>query len=150
MAERDWNASSREHPRHGVDDPSPVPGLTLPAARLEQQPGSLQQYSDAVQIGMRRSAGYVGAVTREHNLLAVVALVLSAVGVVTFVCAPIGAVLGHVARRQIHTRGQANRGMATAAIVLGWGVVTVYSVGLLCTATFILIKGAAVLGTLFG
>jgi hypothetical protein len=57
---------------------------------------------------------------RRTNVLAVVALCCALLGVVTCLPAPIGAVLGHVARRHARERGEHGAGMALAAIVVGW------------------------------
>lgn len=54
------------------------------------------------------------------NQLAVAALVCSLSGLMLWITAPIGAVLGHVARQQIRVRDEAGDGMALAGIVVGW------------------------------
>lgn len=54
------------------------------------------------------------------NSLALAALILSVVGVTTCITAPVGAILGHVARGQIRERGEEGDGMAKAAIIVGW------------------------------
>jgi hypothetical protein len=61
------------------------------------------------------------------NGMAIAALVVACVGVLGL-CAyglggwigAIGAILGHVARRQIRERGDAGDGMALAGIIVGW------------------------------
>jgi len=57
---------------------------------------------------------------RRTNVLAIVALCCALLGVVTCLPAPIGAVLGHVARRHARERGEHGAGMALAAIIVGW------------------------------
>ncbi len=65
--------------------------------------------------------GYPPApVVAPTNSLAITALVLSLCGIATGITAPIGAVLGHVARRQIRQRGEQGDGMALAGIIIGW------------------------------
>lgn len=54
------------------------------------------------------------------NGLAIAALVCSIVGVASCITAPVGAILGHVARRQIRERGEGGDGMALAGIIIGW------------------------------
>ncbi|WBB72972.1 DUF4190 domain-containing protein [Micromonospora sp. WMMD1128] len=54
------------------------------------------------------------------NTLAIVALVLSLVGFTSCITAPIGAIMGHVARKQIRETGEQGEGMAKAAIIVGW------------------------------
>jgi hypothetical protein len=64
---------------------------------------------------------------RPNNGLAIAALVVSCVGVLGL-CAyglggwigAIGAILGHVARRQIRERGDGGDGMALAGVIVGW------------------------------
>jgi len=64
---------------------------------------------------------------RKTNGLAVASLVTSIAAVVLCaactifgIAAPVGAVLGHVARRQIRERGDDGDGMALAGIIVGW------------------------------
>jgi hypothetical protein len=52
--------------------------------------------------------------------MAIISLILSLAGIVTLITAPIGAVLGHMARRQIRETGEEGDGMALAGIVVGW------------------------------
>lgn len=63
--------------------------------------------------------GYAPPASRT-NTLAIVALVLSLVGFTSCITAPIGAIMGHVARRQIRETGEQGEGMAKAAIIVGW------------------------------
>jgi len=49
------------------------------------------------------------------NGMAIAALICSVVGL-----GPLGAILGHVARRQIRQTGEQGDGMALAAIIVGW------------------------------
>ena len=64
------------------------------------------------------------------NGLAIASLVCSVAGVATCVSAPVGAILGHVARKQIRERGEAGDGMALAGIIVGW-ILTGLLVGVL-------------------
>jgi hypothetical protein len=52
--------------------------------------------------------------------MAIAALVCSLAGFATCLSAPVGAILGHVARKQIRERGQQGDGMALAGIIVGW------------------------------
>jgi hypothetical protein len=54
------------------------------------------------------------------NGLAIAALVCSLAGLATCISAPVGAILGHVARRQIRERGEGGDGLALAGIIVGW------------------------------
>lgn len=67
----------------------------------------------------------------QTNSLALVALILSVLGVSTCITAPIGAILGHVARGQIRERGEDGDGMAKAAIIVGWVITGLVLMGIL-------------------
>lgn len=55
------------------------------------------------------------------NGLAIASLVVSLVAPLTMgMTGPVGAILGHVARRQIQERGEAGDGFALAGIIIGW------------------------------
>jgi peptidyl-prolyl cis-trans isomerase B (cyclophilin B) len=66
-------------------------------------------------------SGYGTASPQSTNGTAVAALVFS------IVLAPVGIVLGYVARSQIKRTGEAGGGMATAALIIGW-VLTVLGI----------------------
>ncbi|MCZ7421041.1 MULTISPECIES: DUF4190 domain-containing protein [unclassified Micromonospora] len=63
--------------------------------------------------------GY-GYPQQKTNSLAIVALVLSLIGIGSCITAPVGAIMGHVAMRQIRETGESGEGMAKAAIIVGW------------------------------
>jgi hypothetical protein len=69
--------------------------------------------------------GYPPPVTPPRNSLAVAALICALAGVVTCVTAPVGAILGHVARRQIRERGESGDDIARIAIISGWSLTVV-------------------------
>jgi Domain of unknown function (DUF4190) len=54
------------------------------------------------------------------NGLAIASLVCSLGGLVTCISAPVGIVLGHIARRQIRETGEDGAGLATAGLVIGY------------------------------
>ena len=92
-------------------------------------------------------AGYPYPVANPTNGMAVAALVCALAGLVTCVSAPVGAILGHVARRQIRERGGQGDGMALAGIIVGW-VLTGLFLGYLAFVLVIVIAGASgALGT---
>ncbi|MEU7931173.1 DUF4190 domain-containing protein [Micromonospora echinofusca] len=68
--------------------------------------------------------GYAPAM--RTNGLAIAALVLALVGIGSCVTAPIGAILGHVAQKQIRETGEGGEGMAKAGIIVGWIVTGLY------------------------
>jgi hypothetical protein len=67
--------------------------------------------------------------------MAIAALIL------VFVIYPVGIILGHVARGQIKRTGQGGRGLATAALVIGYLQVAV-TVGVIAVAAFLVAVGA--------
>jgi hypothetical protein len=72
--------------------------------------------------------GYGYPPTKAVNGLAIGSMVTSIVamlavcfyGVGGVVLGPVGAILGHVARRQIRERNQDGEGMAMAGVIVGW------------------------------
>lgn len=68
---------------------------------------------------------------RRTNSLALAALVLSLVGIASCLTAPVGAILGHVARKQIRETGEDGEGMAKAAIIVGWILTGLMVLGIL-------------------
>jgi hypothetical protein len=62
------------------------------------------------------------------NALALAAMVVAMVGlggilaygIPAIVICPVGAILGHVARRQLKQRDETGAGMALAAVIIGW------------------------------
>jgi tetratricopeptide (TPR) repeat protein len=54
------------------------------------------------------------------NGMAIASLVLALLGLLICVSAPVGAVLGHLARAQIRDRGGSGDGLALAGILIGW------------------------------
>ncbi|MET8039279.1 DUF4190 domain-containing protein [Micromonospora sp. NPDC005215] len=64
--------------------------------------------------------GYGYPPPQKTNGMAIAALVLALVGIASCITAPIGAILGHVAQKQIRLSGEGGAGMAKAAIIIGW------------------------------
>lgn len=58
---------------------------------------------------------------QQTNTMAIVSLILSMVGFITFISAPAGAIVGHIALRQLKENPNQNgRGMALAGVIIGW------------------------------
>ncbi len=102
-------------------DPSAYPASGGPA-----QPGSpAAGYPPAYGYG-----GYGAPVTggpTHTNGMSIAAMVVSLVGAAGLICygfggllGIVGAILGHVARKQIRERGEGGDGMALAGIIVGW------------------------------
>jgi hypothetical protein len=56
-------------------------------------------------------------VPQPTNGLAIAAMIVSIVGF-----GPVGAIMGHIARRQIRERGEQGDGFALAGIIVGWAI----------------------------
>jgi hypothetical protein len=57
---------------------------------------------------------------RKTNGLAIASLVCSLAGFVIGISAPVGAILGHMALRQVRQTGEEGEGLAKAGIIIGW------------------------------
>ncbi|MBL7257481.1 DUF4190 domain-containing protein [Actinoplanes sp. LDG1-01] len=62
----------------------------------------------------------------------------------TFVAAPIGAVLGHVAVRKVRGTGLGGQSMARWAIVIGWSITVVYSLSTFLLVLWIVVRGITI------
>lgn len=143
---------SQEQPYAGQPYPSqpypsqpyaeqPYPGQQYPGQPYpgQQQPG--QQYPHAYPGQAYPGQAYPGQPSpgagRPTNGLAVAALVCSLAGLVTLISAPVGAVLGHLALRQITQSGEEGTSLAKAAIWVGWiitGLIVLACCGVLALA----------------
>jgi hypothetical protein len=62
--------------------------------------------------------GYVAA--PPTNGLAIAAMVCALAGLITAISFPVGAILGHVALKQLRERGEQGEGFAKTGIIVGW------------------------------
>ncbi|QOC93805.1 DUF4190 domain-containing protein [Micromonospora craniellae] len=101
----------------------PYPPIDPYAAKSDLPPAPAQYppagYPPPAQLGYGYPPGY-GYPQQSTNSLAIVALILSLIGIGSCFTAPIGAIMGHVAMRQIRETGEGGEGMAKAAIIVGW------------------------------
>ena len=111
---------------YGQQQPDPYGGTPPPPGAQPQYPTSPGQYPPPPGSGYGAPPPQPGGTT---NTMAIVSLVLSLAGLATFITAPVGAVLGHVAKRQIRERGEQGDGMAMAGIIIGWVVTGLYVLG---------------------
>jgi hypothetical protein len=138
-----------QQPGNNWQDPSwptPQQPYTDPTSGAPGYPGYGTPTSGAPGYGAPGSpVGYPAAygygtpmmpVGPRTNGMAIAALVCSLAGLVTCISAPVGAILGHVARRQIRERGEGGDGMALAGIIVGW-IIT--GLGLLYLAFLIIV-----------
>ncbi|GII21298.1 DUF4190 domain-containing protein [Planosporangium mesophilum] len=95
-----------------------APGYAVPTGTPQSYPG----YPGYPGYGY----GAPMPVSPPNNQMALVAMILSLVGLGCGICAPVGAIMGHIARRQIRERGEGGDGMALAGIIVGWIVTALY------------------------
>jgi hypothetical protein len=102
--------------------PQQQPGYQDQAYAVSGQPAPDPAYAVSGQPApMYPGYGYQPQVAAPPtNGLAIAALVCSLAGIATCISAPVGAILGHVARKQIRERGEGGDGMALAGIIVGW------------------------------
>ncbi|MEV5002250.1 DUF4190 domain-containing protein [Nocardioides sp. LML1-1-1.1] len=136
------------------EQPEPDPNQTQPAPQQPQpqqpqQPtspyGQQQPYGQYGQpYGQQQPygqpyGGYAYTPPAPTNGMAIASLVISIAGLLVCCGAPsvVGAILGHVARKQINERGESGAGLALAGIIVGWiafgffvVVATIYGVAL--------------------
>lgn len=129
------------YPTYGATDPSY--GTGYPAQPGYQQPGYAAQPGYTAQPGYAAQPSYpsyptsypgyggyttpVMPVGQKTNGLSIASLVVSLSGAVFLLCygaggllGLVGAILGHVAQRQIRERGEGGGGMALAGVIVGW------------------------------
>jgi len=88
-------------------------------------PGDPSGYPEYAVPGYQGAA--IGYAPRPTNGLSIAAMTVSIVGLPLLTCYGIGlfvslagAIMGHIARRQVKDRGDAGGGMALAGIIVGW------------------------------
>ncbi len=123
-----WQDQSWPNPNQPYSDPGygsgGYPGYTGPAS-----PGPGYGYG---------YGGYAQPMpTRQTNGLAIASMVVSLASIL--ICgwpAIIGAIMGHVARRQIRERGEEGDGMALTGVIVGWIVFALSVIGTLAYVIF--------------
>ena len=77
--------------------------------------------------GYGTAAGYAFPVAKRTNSMAIASMTTSIVGLPLLLCyglglpvSVVGAILGHIAKRQIKERDEQGEGMALAGIIMGW------------------------------
>lgn len=122
----------------GYPPSSPAGYPTSPVA----YPGGPEAYPSSGAPGYGYGYGPpVVAAAQPTNGMAIASMVVSLVGLVSLFCygfgglvGIVGAILGHVARRQIRERGDAGGGMALAGVIIGWITVVL---GVVIVAAFV-------------
>ena len=101
------------------------------------QPGQPGQPGQMGQPGQPQFPGYMPQ-TGSSNTLALVSVILSGLGLLTFITAPIGAILGHVSLSQIKKTGQSGRGLALGGVIAGWVITMLWVISLVIFTIFII------------
>ncbi|MEV4385404.1 DUF4190 domain-containing protein [Micromonospora sp. NPDC049580] len=130
-----WSAQ----PSSAPPDPTLVAGQPIPT-----QPGPANPYAPVdpyaggqlppgayAPPGYPPNPGYGYPPPPKTNGLAIAALVLALAGLTTCgITGPIGAILGHVAQKQIRVSGEGGEGMAKAGIIVGWIITALMVLGI--------------------
>ncbi len=114
-----------------------------PSQPASGAPASPAGYQADYQAGGYQAAGYpvtpgypaysygtpaVVVPSQPTNGMAIASLVCSLAGIITCgITSIIGAILGHVARKQIRERGEGGDGLALAGIISGWIIFGLYA-----------------------
>lgn len=135
-------------PQPGWGDPASGTPYTDPATGQPAYPGSPAAYPASPGGYPGAQAGYAGygyaapvmvPAQPGTNGMAIASLVLSLCGLVSCgVTSLVGAILGHVSRKQIRERGEGGDGMAMAGIITGWIIFGLALVGAAAYVIFII------------
>src|SRR6266702_1158341 len=121
-----------------VDPSTGQPAYPTSPGGYPSSPGGYPQQGQPM-YGMPQPAygGYPGyaappmVATPQTNGMAIASLVLSLTGLATCgLTSLVGAILGHVSRRQIRERGEGGDGLALAGIISGWIIFALAAVGI--------------------
>jgi hypothetical protein len=113
--------------------PPAAPGYPDPTAQYGAPASGMPYGQPAAPYG--QPYGYPAVA--PQNSMALVSMILALVGIVAAITAPIGAILGHVAMKQIRQTGESGEGMAKTGIIVGWIFTGLY--GLCCVGYIVMI-----------
>jgi hypothetical protein len=106
---------------------APAPAYPAPAYPVPAYPGYPPYYDASGYAAGYGAAGQAYPLARRTNPMAIASMTTAIVGLPLLMCyglglpvSVVGAILGHIAKRQISARGEAGDGMALAGIVMGW------------------------------
>lgn len=116
-----------------MTDPQQSSGWSDPNWQPPAQPATQPAYDPYGQAGYSQppysppaygppTYGQPVYVNQPTNGMAIASLVCSLAGLAVYITAPVGAILGHIARKQIRETGEQGDGMALAGIIVGWVV----------------------------
>ena len=114
-------------PTYGQSPTYQTPGYEYPQQPTYQDPYAYPTTTPSYQVqpaypaaGYGQQYGPAYVVARPTNGLAIASLVCSLAGFLIAISFPVGAIMGHIARRQIAESGEQGDGMALAGIIVGW------------------------------
>jgi hypothetical protein len=115
-----WSDQSWPNPNQPYSDPGYGGYPGYPASATPASPGYGYGYG-----------GYAQPVpVRQTNGLAIAAMVVALAGILMCgIPSIVGAIMGHVARRQIRERGEDGDGMALTGVIVGWIVFGLSAIG---------------------
>jgi hypothetical protein len=118
---------------------TPVYPAQQPAYPVQQQ-YPVQQYPVQQQYPAYGYGAPVLAPSAPTNGLAIASLVVSLAGLFTCgLTSIVGAILGHVARKQIRERGDGGDGLALAGIITGWIIFGLAAIGIAIYVIFFIL-----------
>ncbi|HCT77899.1 MAG TPA: hypothetical protein DGT23_15170 [Micromonosporaceae bacterium] len=123
----------------------PTPPVSGAPASGAPQYGQPQPQYGQVPYG-QPTPPYGYPATPPQNSMALISMILSLVGILSWITAPVGAILGHIALKQIRQTGESGEGMAKTGIIVGW-IIT--GLGVLCCAGYIVIIALGAAGGAF-
>ena len=104
-------------PSPGDPPPPPPPPPPLTPSYTPPPPGYAPPTYGAVP-GYGAQPAYV--VARPTNGMALAAMICALAGIVSCIGFPVGAVLGHIALKQVRESGEQGEGYAKTGIIVGW------------------------------
>jgi hypothetical protein len=117
-----WSGSAPVYPPPPPVSAAPDSGYTYQQTQYQQAPYQAPYQDPYQQPGQYPPAPYqqspygpAYAPVQPTNGLAIASMIVAILGF-----GPIGAIMGHIARRQIRERGEQGDGFALAGIIVGW------------------------------
>lgn len=129
-----------------MSQPTPPPydpGTPEPSPYGQQQPYQQQPYQQPYAGGYAQQGYYQQ--TRGTNTMAVVSLIAGICGltVVPFIGSIVGAITGHMAKRQIAETGEEGSGLATGGLVTSYIGIALAVLGIIAAILFMVVFASA-------
>jgi len=109
-------------PAYPPSAPSEAPSYSAPSysAPTYSAPTYQPAYQAPVNPGVPGYGQPTYVIAQPTNSMALAAMITALAGLVTCIAFPIGAILGHVALKQVRQTGEQGEGYAKAGIIVGW------------------------------